>query len=126
MICYRLIQARRFYGIIINKRAAGRSTVDYNQYTAYKSLFDITPIDTNQEKAVKAMFSISLTTLIGSITILTPISQCKFHIVNANTPFLLSLVKIDTKVSLNNVQNKLTSKDRASVPIVRCFSHFLI
>jgi hypothetical protein len=85
----------------------------------YEKLFGKTPINTGQEGAVKATFGIGLTTLVGSITILTLISQCEFHIVNANTPFLLSLAKIDAKkITLDNVQNKLTSKNRASVLIV--------
>jgi hypothetical protein len=73
---------------------------------------------------VKATFGIGLTTLIGSITISTPIGQCEFHIVNANTSFLLSLAEMDAKkITLDNVQNKLTNKDGVSVPIVRRFGH---
>jgi hypothetical protein len=63
-----------FHSVIINTEAAGKSTAGYNQYTTYKKLFRKTLINTGQEGAVKAMFSIGLTTLIGSITILTPIS----------------------------------------------------
>jgi hypothetical protein len=59
---------------MINIRAAGKSTAGYNQYTTYKKLFRKTPINTGQEGAVKATFDIGLTTLIGSITISTPIS----------------------------------------------------
>jgi hypothetical protein len=113
-----------FHGVIIDTGAAGKSTAGYNQYTTYKKLFGETPIDTGQEGAVKATFGIGSTTLIGSITISTPIGQYEFYIVNANTPFLLSLAEINAKkITLNNVQNKLTSKDGASVPIVRRFSH---
>jgi hypothetical protein len=56
---------------MIDTRAAGKSTADYNQYTAYKKLFRETPINTGQERAVKATFGIGSITLIGSITILT-------------------------------------------------------
>jgi hypothetical protein len=56
---------------MINTGAAGKSTAGYNQYTAYKKLFEETPINTSQKRAVKATFGIGLTTLIGSITILT-------------------------------------------------------
>jgi hypothetical protein len=113
-----------FHGIMVDTGAAGKSTAGYNQYTAYKKLFGKTPIDTGQEGAVKATFGIGLTTSIGSITISTPIGQCEFHVVKANTPFLLSLAEIDTKkITLDNVQNKLTSKDGTSVPIVRRFGH---
>jgi hypothetical protein len=109
---------------MIDTRAAGKSTAGYNQYTAYEKLFRKTPIDTGQEGAVKATFGIGSTTSVGSITILTPIGQCELHIVNANTPFLLSLAKMDAKkITLDNVQNKLTGKDGASVPIVQRFGH---
>jgi hypothetical protein len=58
---------------MIDTEAARKSTAGYNQYTTYEKLFRKTLINTGQEKAVKAMFSIGLTTLIGSITISTPI-----------------------------------------------------
>jgi hypothetical protein len=116
-----------FHGVMIDTRAAGKSTAGYNQYTTYKKLFGETPIDTGQEGAVKATFGIGSTTLIGSITISTPISQCEFHIVNVNTSFLLSLAKIDAKkITLNNVQNKLTSKNGVSVSIIRRFDHLFL
>jgi hypothetical protein len=89
---------------MIDTGAAGKSTAGYNQYTAYEKLFGKTPIDTGQEGAVKATFGIGSTTSVGSITILTPIGQCEFHIVNANTSFLLSLAEMDAKkITLDNV-----------------------
>jgi hypothetical protein len=113
-----------FHGVMIDTEAAGKSTAGYNQYTAYEKLFRETPIDTGQEGAVKATFGIGSTTSIGSITISTPIGQCEFYIVNANTPFLLSLTEMDAKkITLNNVQNKLTSKDGVLVSIVQRFGH---
>jgi hypothetical protein len=112
---------------MIDIGAARKSIAGYNQYTAYEKLFGKTPINTGQEGVVKAMFGIGLTTSVGSIIISTLISQCEFYIVNANTPFLLSLTEMDAKkITLDNVQNKLTSKDRASVPIVRRFSHLFL
>jgi hypothetical protein len=52
-----------FHGVIINTGAAGKSTAGYNQYTTYEKLFEETPINTGQERAVKAMFGIGLTTV---------------------------------------------------------------
>jgi hypothetical protein len=116
-----------FHGVMIDTGAAGKFTAGYNQYTAYEKLFGKTPIDTGQEGAVKATFGIGSITSIGSIMILTPIGQCEFHIVNANTPFLLSLAEMDAKkITLDNVQNKLTSKDGVSVPIVQRFGHLFL
>jgi hypothetical protein len=93
-----------FHGVMIDTGAARKSTAGYNQYTTYKKLFGKTPINTGQKRAVKATFGIGSTTSIGSITISTLIGQYEFYIVNTNTPFLLSLAKINTKkITLNNV-----------------------
>ena len=59
---------------MINIGVARKSIASYSQYIMYEKLFGKTPIDTKKEGAVKATFGISSTTLIGSITILTPIS----------------------------------------------------
>ncbi len=89
---------------MIDTGAAGKSTAGYNQYTAYKRLFRKTFIDIGQEGVVTATFGISLTTSISSIIIPIPISKCEFHIVKANTPFLLSLAEIDIKkITLDNI-----------------------
>ena len=112
---------------MIDTGAAGKSTAGHNQYTTYERLFGKTFINTGQEGAVTATFGISLTTSIGSITIPIPIGKCKFHIVKANTSFLLSLAKIDTKkITLDNIQNKLVSKNRTSTPVIRCFGHLFL
>ena len=70
-------------------------------------------------------FSIRSTKLISLITINTPIEQCEFHIVQANTPFLLGITDMDIKgIMLDNLQNKLiSSKSNILVPIVQCFGH---
>jgi hypothetical protein len=117
----------KFHGIIINTGAAGKSTAGYNQYTTYEKLFGETLINTSQEGAVKATFGIGLITSIGSIIISTPISQCEFYIINANTLFLLSLAEINVKkITLDNVQNKLTSKNGVLVPIIRRFGYLFL
>ena len=109
---------------MIDIGAARKSTAGYNQYTMYKKLFSKTLINTGQEGVVKATFSISSMTSIGSIIILIPIGECEFHIINTNTSFLLSLAEIDTKkITLDNIQNKLISKGRTLTPIIRRFSH---
>jgi hypothetical protein len=93
-----------FHGIIIDTGAAGKSTAGYNQYAAYERLFGKTPIKTTQEGGtVKPTFGIGLTS-IGSITVRAPIGEYEFHIVWANTPFLLSLADMDRKrIKLDNV-----------------------
>lgn len=113
-----------FHGIIIDTGAAGKSTAGYNQYLAYKIAFNETPIDTTNKGAVNATFGIGSSSSIGSINIDTPIGECIFHVVTANTPFLLSLNDMDAKgIILDNVHNKLINKNGHCVPIVRRFGH---
>ena len=50
----------------------------------------------------------------------TLIGRVEFFIVNANTPFLLSLANINKlKVYLNNIKNILVQANGSKVPIVR-------
>jgi hypothetical protein len=90
-------------------------------------LFRNVNIDKSKEGAVTATFGIGLITLIGSITINTPIRQCKFHIIQANIPFLLGISDIDKKgIMLDNIQNRLISSAKI-IPIICQFGHpFLI
>jgi hypothetical protein len=48
-----------------------------------------------QARAVNVQFSISLTVLIRLVTVKTPIGLVNFHVVKADTPFLLYLIDID-------------------------------
>jgi len=48
-----------------------------------------------QTGAVNVQFGISLTALIKLVAVKTPISLVNFHIVKADTPFLLCLTDID-------------------------------
>ena len=52
-------------------------------------------IDITQTRAVNVQFGIDSTALIRSIAVKTPISLIDFHVVKADTPFLLYLVDID-------------------------------
>ena len=50
----------------------------------------------------------------------TPIRRVEFFIVDANTPFLLSLADINKlKVYLNNIKNILVQANSSKVPVVR-------
>jgi hypothetical protein len=111
---------------MIDTGAAGKSTAGHGQFLAYKQLFkSAIHIDKSKEGAVDATFGIGSTTSIGSVTISTPIGDIEFHVVQANTPFLLSLADMDKKgIMLNNLQNKLIHKEGSkSTPIVRQFGH---
>jgi hypothetical protein len=94
-----------FYGILINTGAVGKLIAGYGQYKAYMRLFGNVNIDKSKD---------------GSITISTPIRQCKFHIIQVNIPFLLGILDMDKKgIILDNIQNRLISSASAkAIPIV--------
>jgi hypothetical protein len=101
--------SKEFYGVIIDISASKKSTTGYRQYLAYKNTtIDNTDINTTQIGAVNVQFSIRSAALIGSVIIKTPIGLIDFHIIKANTPFLLCLIDIDKlRVYYNNVTDAL-------------------
>src|SRR5271166_3243146 len=107
---------------MINTRASRKSTAEYGQYLAYRKTRDTT-INTSKAGAINVQFGIGSTPSIGSITINTPIGNVEFHIVQADTPFLLCLADMDTlKVFYNNLNNVLVTPTK-SVLVVRRFGH---
>jgi len=126
---------KEFYGVIINIGASKKSTAGYGQYLAYKTTIDNnTDIDIIYTRAINVQFGISLTALIKLVKVKTPISLVNFHIVKADTPFLLYLADMDKlQVYYNNVTDTLISPITAlgskhiTLPIVQRFGHpFLI
>jgi len=87
---------KEFYGVIIDIGASKKSTAGYGQYLIYKTTVNNnTDINTMQTGAVNVQFGIGLTALIRSVKVKTPIGLVNFHIVKADTPFLLCLADID-------------------------------
>ena len=87
---------KEFYSVIINIGASKKSTVGYRQYLAYKATINNNAdIDTMQTRAVNVQFGIGLTTLIRLVAVKTLIGLVNFHVVKADTPFLLCLVDIN-------------------------------
>ncbi len=112
-----------FYGIMIDTGASKRSTAGYGQYLAYKK--NVTPIQVDKAKAgaVNVQFGIGSTSSIGSLLLDTPIGIIEFHVVEADTPFLLCLEDMDNlNVYFNNLENVLITSTK-SVPVVRRFGH---
>lgn len=109
----------KFYGIVIDTGASQRSTAGYGQVRAYQKNHPAT-IDTARAGMVKVQFGIGTTTSIGSLTIQTPIGRVEFHVVQADTLFLLCLADMDKlKVYYNNLTNKLVTP-KGPVPVIRC------
>lgn len=69
-------------------------------------------------------FGIGAISSIGSVTISTPVGIVEFHVVKADTPFLLCLADMDRlNIYYNNLQNKLILNDDKIIPITRRFGH---
>jgi hypothetical protein len=107
---------------MIDTGASKKSTAGYGQYLAYKKVHDTT-INTMTAGAINVQFGIGCTPSIGSIIVDMPVGQAEFHIVKADTPFLLCLKDMDTLgVYYNNLQDLLVAPSR-TVPVVRRFGH---
>ena len=113
-----------FYGVMIDTGASKRSTAGYGQYLAYLRTNPGAKIDTTTAGAMNVQFGIGSASSIGSITVCTPIGQAEFHVVKADTPFLLCLADMDALgVYLNNLKNVLVGPSGTTVPVVRRFGH---
>src|ERR1700722_9998770 len=100
---------KEFYSIIINIGASKKSTAGYKQYLIYITTANSNiDINTTQTGAINVQFGISLTALIRLVTVKTLIGLVNFHIVKADTLFLLCLADIDRlQVYYNNIINTL-------------------
>ena len=114
--------SNEFYEIMIDTDASKYSTVDYEQYFAYKTIYDVN-IDSSKAETIYVQFDIGFISSIKSIAITIPIDQVEFHIVKVDTSFLLCLVDLDRlKVYFNNVENILISENKA-FSVIRRFGH---
>jgi hypothetical protein len=119
-----------FMGLLIDTGAAAVSTAGYAQYLAYRKVARGIIIDTSTAGAASIRFGAGepLQSL-GSIDMETPIGNVRFHIVEAMTPFLLSIKDLDRlKVYYDNTKDLLVRHEPyMTAPVVRRFGHpFLI
>jgi hypothetical protein len=119
-----------FMGLLIDTGAAEVSTAGYAQYLAYRKAAKGVTIDTSTAGAASIRFGAGepLQSL-GSIDIETPIGTVRFHVVEAMTPFLLSIKDLDRlKVYYDNTKDLLVRHEPyLTAPVVRRFGHpFLI
>jgi hypothetical protein len=115
--------SRQFYGVMIDIGASKRSIAGYSQFQALQRTNKSIKLDETTKGIVTMQFGIGTTSSIGSTIVTTPIGQVQFHIVYANTPFLLSLVDIDRLgVYFNNLTNTLVTP-QGDIPVVRRFGH---
>jgi hypothetical protein len=111
-----------FYGVVIDTETSQRSTAGYEQYLTYTKTYS-EKIDISRAGIVRVQFGIETTSSIESIIIQTPISKVEFHIVQADTPFLLCLADMDTLgVYYNNITDTLITPT-GSILITWQFGH---
>jgi hypothetical protein len=119
---------KKFQGIMIDTGAADKSTVGYGQCKAYMRLAKIT-MDTSTAGQAKFKFGIGIAFSKGTIDVEMPFGTVRFHVVDTDTPFLMSLADMDRlKIYLNNVTNTLVSTTGAApLQVARKYGHtFLI
>ena len=115
-----------FYGIMIDTGAAFASSAGWAQYKALSHIQSVS-LDTAAAKE-SFKFGIGSTKSLGTVSVDCPIGRISFHIIDADTPFLLSLCDLDKLgYFFNNLSNQLTSKSGQHIPVIRCFGHpFLV
>ena len=111
--------SKQFHEVMINIEAFKHSTTDYGQYLAYQKYIEDTSIDTKKARTINVQFDIEEISFIGSIMIIMPVSTAEFHVIWADTSFLLCLVDMNRlNIYLNNLTNKLIMK-KNSVSIMK-------
>ena len=89
-----------------------------NSRLAYKKKIKHVQVDKSRAGAVNVQFGIGSTTSIGSLLLDTPIGVIEFHVVEADTSFLLCLEDMGKlNVYFNNLENVLIASTK-SVPVV--------
>jgi hypothetical protein len=114
-----------FYDIMIDSDVSTRSIAEYDQYLTFKKNNTDSSTDLNSIKAdaVNVQFEIESISSIESFTIDIFFELVKFHVIKANTSFLLSFADMNRlKVYFNNVENLLIDKIKTS-SVIRRFGH---
>jgi hypothetical protein len=94
-----------FHGIIINTKAAFISTTGYSQFLALKETQNV-KLNANTANKQRFKFGIESTASKGTVQVNTPLEILAFHVIEADTPFLLSLHDLNKiRVYFNNLTN---------------------
>ncbi|CCU78440.1 hypothetical protein BGHDH14_bghG004010000003001 [Blumeria hordei DH14] len=110
-----------FYGIIIDTGASKHSTAGYKQFLAYQKSIDVTR-HKSKAGAITVQFGIGSSSSIGFIWATTPTGKIEFHVVEADTPFLLSLSDMDNlSAYYNNLKNLLVTPTGSVSVMLFCY-----
>ena len=112
-----------FQGIMPDSGAAGVSTAGNPQFLALQKLDPTVQLDTSTAGAHKIRFGKGTALSQGTIQVMTPLGVITFHVVPANTPFLLCIQDMDTMgVRFDNLRNVLLQGHRV-IPIICKWGH---
>jgi hypothetical protein len=90
---------------VIDTGAAFTFTTGYGQFLALKETQNV-KLNANTANKQRFKFSIRSTVFKGTVQVNTSLGTLAFHIVKADTPFLLSLHNLDKiRVYFNNLTN---------------------
>ncbi|KAI0993086.1 hypothetical protein K3495_g15098 [Podosphaera aphanis] len=117
------LNSSNFHSIMIDTGASKISTAGYDQYIACQKFNSYVKIDKSKAWAINVQFGIGSAPSIG-FKLNTPVGVTEFHVVHADTPFLLCLADMDRlKIYYNNVDNVLVTSTGKRIPVVRQFGH---
>ena len=115
--------SRQFQGFIPDTGAAILSTVGERQALALKRLLPDLQISRTTEDSNNIKFGDKSSRVTGSVNVETPVGTIKFHIINIDTPFLISLADMDRlKLHYNNLENVLIQGNNR-IPVIRKWGH---
>jgi hypothetical protein len=109
---------------MVDTGASNISTAGWGQFLAYQRAVDAdATIDDTTAGSVNVQFGIGSTPLVGSLTVRSPVGNVEFHIVKADTPFLLCLADMNAlQVYYNNVKNIMVTPS-TTIPVTLQFGH---
>jgi hypothetical protein len=113
-----------FYSIMPDSGAAGVSTAGHPQFQALQQKLPSITLDrTTAGKATIRFGSGNALESIGTTTVPTPLGPIDFHVIPADTPFLLCLQDMDRLgIKFDNLQNYLQQGDLA-IPVIHKWGH---
>ena len=93
---------------MINTGAAAYSTAGFGQFKALKRIDETIQLNTQTKGTAKVYFGIGSTSSISSAIVRTLVGRINFHVIKADTPFLLSLADIDyLGLRFDNLKNTI-------------------
>lgn len=113
-----------FHGIMIDTGASKASSCGLAQFIALQREQHV-DLDTTAAGTARFKFGIGGAISQGTVAVETPIGKLTFHVIDADTPFLLSLQDLDqTGFHYDNQIDRLVkNRDGTQIQVIRRFGH---